>query len=85
MTAFWIIIQTAVGHKDQSDLYVEGQWKVLKDSLIEATEWSCGWNKGPPKHRETWWWNETVDQAIKEKKKLWKDRKAGRVDKEVYF
>ena len=78
-------MQTALGQKDRSDLSVEGQWKVLKDSLIEATERSCGWTKGPPRHRETWWWNEAVDQVIKVKRKLWKEWKAGRVGKEVYL
>ena len=57
----------------------------MKDSLIEATERSCGWTKGPPRHRETWWWNEAVDQVIKVKRKLWKEWKAGRVGKEVYL
>ena len=24
--------------------------------------------KGPPRHKETWWWNKDVAEAVKEKK-----------------
>ena len=24
--------------------------------------------EGPCKHKETWWWNEEVDEAVREKK-----------------
>ena len=39
---------------------------------------TCGWTKGPPRHRVTWWWNEEVENRIKEKRK-WL------VDKETYL
>ena len=32
----------------------------------------CGWTKEPPRQRVTWWWNDNVDTAIKEKQRLWK-------------
>ena len=66
-------------------LSVEEQWKTLKESLLEATEISCGWPKGPPRHKETWWWNNAVDIAVKEKRKLRKEWKKGKISKDVYL
>ena len=34
---------------------VEGYLNVLKGALLEATDNSCGWTKGPAKHKEIWW------------------------------
>ena len=28
----------------------------------------CGMTKGPPRHKETWWWNEEVAEAVRNKK-----------------
>ena len=33
---------------------MEDLWKLLKDNLLSATDNSCGWTKGPPKHEVTW-------------------------------
>ena len=30
---------------------------------------TCGLSKGPCRHKETWWWNEEVAEAVKTKKK----------------
>ncbi|KAK3893367.1 hypothetical protein Pcinc_002801 [Petrolisthes cinctipes] len=64
---------------------VEEQWKKLKDTLLTVTEQTCGWTKGPPRHKVTWWWNEEVENSIKEKRKLWSDWKRGLVNKEMYL
>ena len=40
--------------------------------------------RGRQRHLETWWWNEFVDNTIKEKRKAWKSWKSGG-DKEVYL
>ena len=34
--------------------HLEDLWKLLKDNLLSATDNSCGWTKGPPKHEVTW-------------------------------
>ena len=34
--------------------------------------------------RESWWWNDTVDRRISEKRKLWMEWKAGG-DKKPYL
>ena len=50
---------------------VDVMWKELKSSLMNAADGLCSCTKGPPRHKETWWWNEEVSQAIEEKRKLY--------------
>ncbi|KAI8516232.1 Kinesin-like protein kif22 [Branchiostoma belcheri] len=41
--------------------------------LLSACEKTCGYTKGGPrKHNETCWWDETVEEAVKEKRRLFK-------------
>ena len=56
---------------------VEDQWSALKSCLLDASDRVCGWTKGQVRRRETWWWNDEVDRAIKVKRRLWKEWKAG--------
>jgi len=37
--------------------------------MTETTQVTCGFLKGPCRHRETWWWNEEVSEAVREEKK----------------
>ena len=39
---------------------------LIKSSLIIT--FLCGMTKGPPRHKETWWWNEEVAEAVRNKK-----------------
>jgi hypothetical protein len=52
---------------------VEGVWQNLKQCLLEGAEEVCGRTKKPGAHRETWWWNEEVDEAVKEKRARYKE------------
>jgi len=36
--------------------------------MMETAQNICGMTKGPCRHKETWWWNEEVAEAVKEKK-----------------
>lgn len=56
---------------------VNEQYTALKDNLLKATDLVCGWTRGPPRRRVTWWWNAEVDSAIKEKRRLFKVWKKG--------
>jgi hypothetical protein len=65
---------------------VEGVWNGLKSCLLEVAEDVCGRSKGRPRHRETWWWNDDVAEAVDQKRKLfrvWKKTKSKR-DEEAY-
>ena len=35
----------------QKDASVEGYWNLLKVALLEATDRSCEWTKGPTGHK----------------------------------
>ena len=35
---------------------------------MEAAQDLCGMTKGPPRHKETWWRNEEVAEAVRNKK-----------------
>jgi len=40
---------------------------------------TCGMSKDACRHKETWWWNEEVAEAVREKKKkAWKKYKKSR-------
>ena len=51
---------------------VEGVWNGLKSCLLEVVEDVCGRSKGRPRHRETWWWNDDVAEAVDQKRKLFR-------------
>ena len=44
----------------------------MQDSLLGVGE-VCGWTKGPPRHLETWWWDDEVGKRIDEKRKKFKE------------
>ena len=46
---------------------------------MDTAQVTCGWSKGPCRHKETWWWNEEVAEAVREKKKKygkWRNEKS---------
>ena len=46
--------------------------------MLSAVETACGWTKQRRSGaRETWWWNDTVDKAVSEKRAKWKAWKKG--------
>jgi len=63
-------------------LGVNDHWLQMKDIMMETAQDICGMTKGPCRHKETWWWNEEVVEAVRDKKikygKWKKERKHGR-------
>ena len=60
-------------------------WEKVRDRLLKAAIETCGWTKGPPRHGQTWWWNEVVGKKVGEKKlkfKAWCQAK-GTADEKV--
>ena len=60
------------------DKVAEAEWKYLdvnehcqqmKNIMMETAQVTCGLSKGSCRHKETWWWNEEVAEAVREKKK----------------
>ena len=64
--------------------YVEDKWKHVKINLLKATEVSCGLSKNGKWPKQTWWWDSSVNDTVKEKRELWKIRK-NRGSKEDYI
>ena len=57
--------------RDRTEEDVEAVWKELKDCLLDAAEEVCGRTKGPPRHNESWWWDDECSRAVNEKRKLY--------------
>ena len=45
-------------------LGVNDHWQQMKGIMMETAQDICG----PPRHKETWWWNEEVAEADRNKK-----------------
>ena len=51
---------------------IEDTWKELKACILNSFDVCCDWSNPKQSRREIWQWNNEVDFAIKEKRKLWK-------------
>ena len=49
-------------------LCVNDHWQQMKGIMMESAQDICGMTKGPHGHKERWWWNEEVAEAVREKK-----------------
>ena len=78
-TEFEDLFRTKSFTRDGSmeDGNVEDLWASFVEDLLTSADTTCGWTKGPPRHKVTWWWNENVEFAVKEKRRLWKIWKTG--------
>ena len=32
------------------------KWLLMKETWLKGSKQVCGMTKGPPRHKETWWW-----------------------------
>ena len=63
---------------DSTEVYdVESTWSKLKNTLLDTSKEVCGYTKKHHIKRETWWWNEEVENVITEKRRCWKAWKLG--------
>jgi len=37
----------------------------MKNIIMDTAQVTCGLTKGPCRHKETWWWNEEVAEAVR--------------------
>ena len=47
---------------------VGDHWWQIRGVMMETAQDLCGMTKGPPRHKETWWWSEEVAEAVRNKK-----------------
>jgi len=50
-------------------LYANELWQQMKNIMMETAQVTCGLSKDSCINKETWWWNEEVAEAVREKKK----------------
>ena len=62
------IVTDKVEEAKWKGLSVNDNWQQMKDIMMETAQDICGMTKGPRRHKETWWWNEEVAEAVREKK-----------------
>ena len=51
---------------------VEDVWSKLKTPLLETASAVCGLSKKHQWKRETWWWDDKVEEAVKKKRECFK-------------
>ena len=56
---------------------IDDIWKYLNESVLSAIEKVCGWSKKGKWRQQTGWWNNSFNDLITEKRRLWKDWKIG--------
>ena len=54
----------------RSEDNVEQIWDGLRQCMVREAEAVCGRSKGPPRHRETWWWNDEIGKEVERKRRL---------------
>jgi len=58
-------------------------WQHKKNIMMETAQAMCGLSKGPCMHKETWWWNVEVAEAVREKKKKYGNWKKRKIDRDM--
>ena len=51
----------------------------MKEAWLKGSKLVCGMTKGPPRHKETWWWNRDVEKVVAKRKvchKAWRKSKS---------
>ena len=45
----------------------------MRNILLTTAQDVCGIIRQPPRHKETWWWNEEVAKAVKNKREMFEN------------
>ena len=51
----------------------------MKETWLKGSKQVCRMTKGPPRHKETWWWNRDVEKVVAKRKvchKAWRKSKS---------
>ena len=40
----------------------------MKETWLKGSKQVYGMTKGPPRHKETWWWNRDVEEVVAKRK-----------------
>ena len=62
------IVRDKVEEAKWKGLGVNDHWQQMKGIMMETAQDISGMTKGSCRHKETWWWNEDVAEAVRENK-----------------
>jgi len=62
------MVKDKVAEAEWKYIDVNEHWQQMKNMMMDTAQVTCGLSKGPCRHKETWWWNEKVVEAVREKK-----------------
>ena len=51
---------------------VNEKWQSMRAILVSTTEEVYGTHRNPPRHKETWWWNDEIARAVANKRLMFK-------------
>ena len=57
---------------------IQNKWLLMKEAWLKGSKQVCGMTKGPPRHKEIWWWNRDVEKVVVKRKvchKAWRKSK----------
>ena len=66
-----------LGNTNLQEQNSDSSWQCFKKALNTSAVAVCGMSKNHNWRKETWWWNNEVDAAIKEKRRAWNEWKKG--------
>ena len=66
-----------VKEDSRSEDNIDQIWDRLRQCVVKEAEAVCGRSKGPPRHRETWWWNDERGERNRRLFLMWKNSKPG--------
>ena len=58
---------------------IQKKWLLMKEIWLKGFKQVCGMMKGPPRHKETWWWNRDVEKVVAKRKvchKAWRNNRS---------
>ena len=70
----------AARNNDVTKADIQKKWLLMKKTWLKGSKQVCGMTKGPPRHKDTWWWNRDVEEVVAKRKvchKAWRKSKSG--------
>ena len=58
----------------RNDDAIKKKLLLMKETWIKESKQVCGMMKGPPRYKETWWWNRDVEKVVAKRKLCHKAR-----------
>ena len=63
---------------------VNDTWTEMREAMKRAATEVCGIRRGPPRHRETWWWSREVEEVVKYKRKCFRKWRRSKLEQDKW-